>query len=260
MRHILIFILAVLIFLPASCQKNSQSDELLKKLLAQYEQSVNSKDYLGFLSCFDTGYIDPYFSPEIARKNIKNALSASLSPVLEIKEQKITFIAKDRAKVFQNFHLEGVMFGKPRQYDEQETLVLRRTPKGWGIISGSVLYQILAGRPLEEDEIKKVLEKRADALREKNLELFKEIVAKDYNFNGKTFKQVIEEMKENFEAYDKIELELGTPTIRLYDGKADVVESYSLRAWYKGEKIEFNDREKLQLKKTKNGWKISRGL
>jgi len=232
----------------------------LEALLEEYQQAVNSKDAGKFLSCFAPDYADRFFPPETAWKNIQESLSGTLSPVLEITEQKISRLNRSEAKVEQSFVLQGMIFAKPHKYQEKETLTLRWNSERWEIVSGSRVYQILAGAPKEEDEILELMEKRIQALKEKNLGLFSQIIASDYNFSGKDREQVLKEMAENFKIYKKIELELKNPRIQLFSGRAILVEDYQLRAWHQGRILEFQDKEKLELKKTPEGWKISKGI
>jgi len=242
-----------------SCQEFNREPDL-KALLEAYQQAVNSKDAGKFLSCFASDYTDRFFPPETAQKNIRESLSGKLAPVLEITEQKISRLKRTEAKVEQGFILQGMIFAKPRKYQEKETLTLRWNSERWEIVSGSRVYQILAGAPKEEDEILKLMEKRIQALKEKNPGLFSQIIAPDYNFSGKNRERVLKEMAENFKIYKKIELELKNPRIQLLSGRAILIEDYQLRAWHQDRILEFQDKEKLELKKTPEGWKISKGI
>jgi len=175
-----------------------------------------------------------------------------------------TVIKSGQVRVVEKFRLEGLIGGKKRTYEETEELVLKpgpeKGPAGWKIVSGSGVYSILAGRPLEEDSVLATLAKRVSALKTKDLALFREVIDPQYDFHGKDFNSVVAEMDDHFKSYESIELILDKPYFRFYPGRVEVGEGYRLRAVRAGETKEFNDREKLELRKTENGWKISKGL
>jgi len=231
----------------------------IKDLLKLYQESVNNGSAIKFLSCLERapGFLGT--SQELAEQRIKSELSQDLKPNLKIISQELKLNSKT-AMVNQEFLLEGIIFSKSRRYQEKEELVLEKTASGWKIVSGSVVYMILAGRALEEDAIKDVLKKRVEALRDKDLERFKEIVIAEYDFQGKNYDAIISEMRTNFQDYEKIELELDPPKIKFYGDKAEVVEGFQLKAIYKGETLEFKDKERLEFTRSNQGWKISKGL
>jgi len=231
----------------------------IEDLLRIYQASVNNGDAIKFLSCLERPSSFLGISPELGEQRIKSELSQSLKPSLKIISQEIKLNSKS-AEVKQEFLLEGIIFSKSRRYQEKEELILKKTASGWKIVSGSAVYIILAGRPLEEDAIKDVLKKRVEALRDKDLERFKGIILKEYNFQGKNYDAIISEMRTNFQDYEKIELELDSPEIKFSEDKAEVVEGFQLKAIYKGEVLEFKDKERLEFTKTTQGWKISKGL
>jgi ketosteroid isomerase-like protein len=221
--------------------------------------AVNAKDAPKFLDCFDPGYADDFFAPDQARLNIKKELAQELAPSCRVLKREVK-AGQGKAAVDQTFRLEGLIAGGKRSYQEQEKLVLKREGQGWKIVSGSGLYSIFAGHAAEEDSIKAVLEKRVRALHTKDLELFKQVVDPDYSFKGKDFDQVVGQMREYFKNYDSIELSLDEPRIRFHSGRADCVEGYRMKATQNGRTKDFNDTEKLEMRKTPEGWKISKGL
>jgi len=247
------------VFLAFSSSCTSKRQWEIGKLLGRYQESVNKGDSRTFLSCFDPNYLDSFFPPESALAGIKKELSNPYPPSLEISGSHIT-LTGDRALIKQKFVLRRIKAGQGREDQGVEELALARTREGWKIVSGSLVYQFLAGRALEEDEIKGILEKRIRALRDKNIEVFKELVDPEYNFKGKDYKRVISEMEGNFRDYERIELILDRPRMTFFKDRADVVEGYQLKVWYKGTPREFNDTERLEFKKTSQGWKISKGL
>jgi len=239
-------------------QCSSRTEEV-EKLLSQYQSSVNNKDAEGFLNCFAPEYQDSFFPSGPARERIKQELNLDFPPSLEISSRQIRFMG-DKVLVRQKFVLHRVKSAQARKNQGEEELEIMKGASGWRIVSGSQVFQILAGRDDEEDEIKAVLLKRIKALRDKNLELFQEIVDPEYDFRGKNFEKVIAEMAQNFRDYERIELILDTPRISLFSGRADVVEGFQLKVWYQGRLKEFNDTERLEFKKSGSGWKISKGL
>lgn len=221
--------------------------------------ALNGNDAQKFLDCYDPAYTDSFFPPEESKKRIREELSGKLAPSYRLLNREVQ--VKSVADIVnQEFRLEGVLGGKKRSYQEQEEIIVRRGPMGLKIYSGSALYQILAGRALEEDEIRQVLEKRVQALKQRDLGLFRQVIDPEYNFKDKDFNRLIAEMDDNFKNYDSIELELDPPRIKLFGDRAEAVEGYRLKVIFKGEKKEFNDNERLEFRKTVEGWKISKGI
>lgn len=256
-NKLLLFPLVACLLVFAACP--SRTEKEIAGFLDQCSAAVTRKDPRKFLNCFAPGYSDPLFPAGLAAQNIQNGLAGGLAPSYQLLERKMQ-IQGSEAQVDQSFRLEGLFSRGRRSCNEREKLRLRREGRGWRIVSGSVLYQLLAGRPAEEDQIRSVLEKRVRALREKDLGLFKEIVDPEYDFKGRNFKQVIAQRAEDFKNYRSIELTLDRPRILFRDGGADVTEGYRLVVDYRGEQREFNDTEKLGFRKTEKGWKISQGL
>jgi len=254
--YISIVFIIFLAFL-SSCKPETVKET--DKFLNGCVSALNTKNAQVFLDCYQPGYSDPLFPPEVARKNIEKHLTAGLSPSLRIKSRDSRTLGS-RMLVDQEFVLEAVIAGKKRTYKEKEQLVLQKDPGGWKINSGSALYQIFAGRPIEEDEIEKVLAKRVQALRTRQISLFKEVIAPDYNFNGKDYNKLVDQMTESFKAYDKIDLELDQPRISFQGNRATVIEGYQLKVSYQGQQEEFNDNEELEFRKTPQGWKINKGI
>jgi hypothetical protein len=252
-------ILISLTLLVCGCSKKEQE---VNTLLNQFQQSVVHASYNAFTGCLAPGYTDPIAADKKeAEDDIKWVFKFNLPPSYQILSRKIK-IASDGAVVTQEFRFEGIVAGKKRTYQEQEVFVLRQTDKGWKIESGSAVYQILAGRALIEDAIAATLTKRVEALKTKNLELFKTVIDPGYNFNNKTFNILVSQMDGYFKKYDSIELELDPPKIHIHGDRADVIEGYRMRAVSGTDKKEFNDSEKLEFHKVGvgNDWKISKGL
>lgn len=231
----------------------------IEELIHRYQSSVNHQNAEEFLSCFAEEYQDPFFPKALAPERIKKELSGPFLPSLEIAGATITVSGKE-ALVKHKYILRWVKGDQGQEARGEEELKLKKEKSGWKIVAGSEVYQYLSGRAEEEEEIKGLLQKRMRALAEKNLPLFKELIDPEYNFKGKDFSQVIAEMEDYFQTYDRIELILDKPRIRFVGEGAEVVESFQLKVWYQGEIREFNDLERLQFRKTTWGWKISKGL
>jgi len=221
--------------------------------------ALNKQDAQKFLACFAPEYADNFAPADLARQRIKEELGKDLAPSCRILARKIT-LTPGGVSVEQEFQLEGIVSGKKRSYREKEKLALKRAGEGWEIASGSSLYAIFAGRALEEDAISEVLAQRVRALQLKELKLFQALLDPEYNFRGKDFKKLQAEMADNFRNYDSIRLELDRPRVSFRGDRAEVVEGYRMKALYRGQRLEFNDTEKLELRRTPQGWKISKGL
>jgi len=249
-------ILSLFPLLLGSCSSQGRK---IQELMNRYQSSINDRKAEEFLGCFAPGYPDSLLFGEPTQERIGKELNSPGPAKLVISDQKVE-ISSDQAKVSQQYLFSRITEGKAGQDQGREELILRRDSSGWRIVSGSMLYQILAGRKQEEERIKAVLEKRIRALREKNPELFRELVDPEYNFKGKDFAGVMAEMDQTFQNYEQIELILDPPKITFFPGRADLVEGFRLKAWSQGQLKEFNDTERLELRKTGPGWKISKGL
>lgn len=248
-----------LLFSPVfvSCQDREvkKIDEFLNSCVS----ALNSRDASKFLACFAPEYKDSLVPAELASQRIKQELARDLAPSCRVLERKI-IPGPDQAGVEQSFQLEGIIAGKKRSYREKEKLILKRGRAGWEIVSGSSLYAILAGRGLEEDAIQEVMARRVKALKTRDLKLFESLIDPEYDFRGKDLKKLLAEMADNFRNYDSIILELDRPKVSFQGERAELVQGYRMKAIYRGQTLEFNDTEKLELRKTAQGWKISKGL
>ncbi len=250
-------VFALLLILFCACP--SKSSREITELLNQYSSSVTKQQAREFRGCFESGYRDAFFEPGAAQEAIGQALAGPYAPSLEFKERKVS-AAGGRATVSQEYDLQWLEGGKARSDRGREELELRRTDSGWRIVSGSMVYQILAGRDREVEAISAVLEQRIRALADKDPGRFTELVDPEYHFHDKDFHKVIADLEGNFRDYERIELRLDRPRITLFSGRADVVEGYELKVRYQGNDKEFHDTEKLEFRKTGSGWKISKGL
>lgn len=246
----------LLVFLLAGC---SSSEKEIKELLKLYQSSIINQNPSQFFTCFAQEYQDAFFPREKAEARIRQELTGNYPPSLELGSPEIQ-LRQNQGWVKHKFILRRIQQGKGKEDRGEEVLELRKGGRGWQIVSGSELYQILAGREEEEAEIKALLLKRVKVLAEKDLAGFQELVDPEYNFKGKDFSQLTQEMSQNFQDYDRIELILHPPKIRLFSQQAEVVEGFQLKIWYQGKLMEFQDQERLGLRKTPQGWKISKGL
>jgi hypothetical protein len=254
--HKLLFL--VLFFqLLASCTAREKKE--VNAFLDSCAAALSAGNAEKFLDCYDPAYADSFFPPEQANKSIRQGLGQGLAPSLQTLSREIQ--VKNVADIVdEEFKLEGVFGGQKRTFREKEQIIVRRGPMGLKIYSGSAVYQILAGRAEEEDAVKAVLEQRVSALKQRDLGLFKQIIDPEYNFKGKDYNKLVAEMADNFKNYESIELELDPPRLRFYGDRAESVEGYKLKVLYKGEKMDFNDNERLEFRKTSDGWKISKGI
>lgn len=256
-RVCLFFLILFAPFIFSSCRFIEKRQ--IQKLSELYQNSINTRNAQEFLSCFAPDYEDSFFKPEPAQKRINMELSPQVQPHILISNQQINF-TENKASLSQEFLLSRYNKGKWIQNRGKEELVLRKYPDGWLIESGSSVYQFLAGRDEEEEKIKEVLQKRIQALKNKDLELFKSLIDPAYDFKGKNFAEVISEMGKNFKDYERIELILDEPKFSFSRDCVEIVEGFQLKAIYQGKPLEFNDIEKLEMRKTDQGWKISKGL
>jgi hypothetical protein len=149
--------------------------ELRDELLARAEVLLRRRDDRVLDGRDDRLDVDSFFPAELALGSIKKELSNPYAPSLEVSGASIS-LTGERALVKQKFVLRLIREGKAGEDRGEEELLLARDKGGWRIVSGSLVYEFLAGRSVEEDEIKGILEKRMRSLRDKDIEVFKELV------------------------------------------------------------------------------------
>ncbi len=105
-----------------------------------------------------------------------------------------------------------------------------------------------------------IMKQRDQAISEKDIQRFANLLSDDFSENGKNREQKIEEVARLFAQFERLEMRSHDRTIRLHGPYAECEQSYTLRAFQDGTWRSLVQRERIHLKKTAHGWKITGGL
>ena len=251
----------LILFAQAGCRANPERE--IGRVLDLELQAVSQGNAADFFAAYSPSYQDEFFPLAQSRVKIQARLAAE--PRLSAGSLRRVIDAEgDRAVAQQEFYLEGVLFGKPRRYQEEEHLRLERTPAGWKIVAGSGLYQLLAGRIVEEDRIEQALDQRSLALEKRDLDLYLAVVSPRYSEQGQGPEAVRRKVEGIFESFQEIRYRAFNRKVRLNGDQAVVEQGFRLEAIPAGagpgERQTFEDRERLELNREDGRWKIVRGL
>lgn len=113
---------------------------------------------------------------------------------------------------------------------------------------------------VEENMVQQVLQARAKALNEHDMNLYFTLISAAYNDKGKDLAQLKEGLENGFKTYEKINYQTNERKIRIRDKKAEVSGSYRMRVVIRGNELVLDGKERLLLVKEPAGWKITAGL
>jgi len=110
-------------------------------------------------------------------------------------------------------------------------------------------------------EIRELLDARDAAVSQHDLTAYETLLITDYHAPQQTRQSIITKMRHLFAQFKQIEMKSNNRFIRMNDSThAECEQSYILRVFADGDWRQLSERERLQLTKTPNGWKISGGL
>ncbi|MDQ6975760.1 MAG: hypothetical protein Q9M22_04245 [Mariprofundaceae bacterium] len=112
----------------------------------------------------------------------------------------------------------------------------------------------------EKSAITSVLEKRDQAVSERNIIAFAQLLADDFMENGINKEARISQEAALFKQFEQIKMHSHARTITLHGPHAECEQSYSLRVLRDGDWRSMVQRERIQLKKNAHGWKIIGGI
>lgn len=119
-----------------------------------------------------------------------------------------------------------------------------------------ILLISISACTVEQEKIEELLHKRWRALETKNINLYSECIADDYPDREK----LIHSIEDNFKRIDSIKILSYEPAIYINIDTATVYQEVRLLITINGKAQDLNTREKLTLRKTKQGWKITGGI
>ncbi len=112
----------------------------------------------------------------------------------------------------------------------------------------------------EKDAIVTVLEARDQAVSSRDITAFGALLADDFMENGINKAERITEESALFKQFEEIQMHSHGRMITLHGPHAECEQSYSLRVLRDGDWRSLVQRERIQLKKNANGWKIIGGI
>ncbi|RMD96887.1 MAG: hypothetical protein D6812_16230 [Deltaproteobacteria bacterium] len=236
------------------------SDEArIDKLLQSMEKGIDRADLETFLECYDRK--SPRF-PEIEAMT-RHVFTRWEKVDLTISERAI-YVTGNEARVVVNFFIEGHIDGKRKSYPGKRSLQLVRQGNRWRIAEGFLLEPLYSFSSPEKARIREVMERRAEALRRKDLERYLSCFSPNYHdpVRKTDFSQIKAEIIERFRKWEKIDFRITKIEITIRGKSAIVDESFQLSGIIHGKEMTFPPgRELFHLEKDEEGrWRIVRGL
>lgn len=113
----------------------------------------------------------------------------------------------------------------------------------------------------EKKDIEKVMDLRQKALVESDLDLYRQVISKNYRDGDEGYHEVLGKIERDLAAFKDIKYTLIDRTIYLESqGYARVVQRFRLEATLSGNQKGFTSTEKFELAKEADGWRIVGGL
>lgn len=124
-----------------------------------------------------------------------------------------------------------------------------------------ILTLLLTACGGDKQDIHQLLDARDQAVSSRNINSYSALLHNDYNHNGQTTSDVLARVEVLFFQFDTMEMSSSDRTIYFIDDNhAQCEQSYILRVKADDEWRAIAQRERLDLTRAANGWKISGGL
>jgi hypothetical protein len=122
------------------------------------------------------------------------------------------------------------------------------------------LFLILACQGSEEERILQVLDRRGEALQQKNLSLYLSCISKTYQDGSEDFGRLQARMERYFQTFDEITYDSWDRSIDVEGETARVVQQFHLEVAKESKRRRFSGKESFLLRKEDKEWKIVKGL
>ena len=119
---------------------------------------------------------------------------------------------------------------------------------------------LLACQISEEERIDQVVDRREEALRNKDLSLYLSCISKAYHGKDEDFDRLRNRIRGYFSTFDRIEYSSWGRSVQIEGDRAKVIQEFRLEVEARGKKDRYAGREELLLKKDGREWKITGGL
>ncbi len=125
-----------------------------------------------------------------------------------------------------------------------------------------ILISLTACSNQDRSEINTVLDARDIAVSTHNIKDYDALLLPGYlDHSGQSEFDIVSKMNKLFAQFEKIEMKSSNRVIRIFDSNyAECEQSYLLRVKADNTWRQLDQRERITLSKTTNGWKISGGL
>lgn len=125
-----------------------------------------------------------------------------------------------------------------------------------------MLLTVTACSDYDKQEINAILDARDIAVSNHNINTYDDLLLPDYHDHlGQSEFDIVSKMNKLFAQFEEIEMRSSNRVIRLLDNNyAECEQSYLLRVKADGTWRQLNQRERISLTRTNDGWKISGGL
>jgi ketosteroid isomerase-like protein len=122
------------------------------------------------------------------------------------------------------------------------------------------IFFLLSCTISEENQIRKTLNRREEALRKRDLSLYLSCISKAYQDKDEDFGRLQKRIDGYFKTFDRIEYTYWDRSVHIEGETAVVIQQLNLEAEKGGKKNRYLGKEALFFKKEGRDWKIIRGL
>jgi len=111
-----------------------------------------------------------------------------------------------------------------------------------------------------EEQIRKTMDQRGEALKTKDLSLYLSCISKDYQDKEGDFSQLQKRMEAYFKSFDRIEYDYWDRSIQIEGEMATVIQQFHIEVEKEGKKSRYSGKEAFLLRREGRHWKILKGL
>jgi hypothetical protein len=119
---------------------------------------------------------------------------------------------------------------------------------------------LLACQVSEEEKIYQILNRRQEALKQRNLSIYLSCVSKNYHDKGEDFNQLEKRIDGYFKTFDQISYSSWDRTFQIDGETAIVIQQFHLNVEKGEKKNRYSGKEALFFKKEGREWRIIKGL
>ena len=122
------------------------------------------------------------------------------------------------------------------------------------------IFLLLSCTFSEENQIRKTLDRREEALRKKDLSLYLSCISKDYKDKEEDFGRLQNRIGSYFKTFDRIEYTYWDRSVQIEGETAVVLQQFNLDVEKGGKRNRYSGKEALFFKKEGRAWRIMKGL